>query len=216
MHLDVWQVDREIDRITEFYNRQMLGVPYVLPVTSDEYLDGIEREDWVGGLSDQQVFVCLDGDEILAYAHCGIWQENTDDPERVGAIRMLLYEEGDKETGRRVLDAVQDYFVQIGLTEIRAFSLQTGFPFYHAGRGFLSDRLARVHGLLLWKGYRADQGQLFLEKVDLMRAPDSVAPRMFRSRSRRRPRRAIGRTCALELWLAVRSEGDAWRLVWET
>jgi len=185
--------------LTEFYNDQFATLPHCYPVSTEEFDIGIrwrqsKRDSkWVKrsyeDLSHEKLIVASQDDEVVGFAHVAMWCGDPDQAhrlgltplqgilrDRVGLIRFFHYQKGHRFAGQAIIEAAEDYFRKLGLSQIRAFSYY-GYRFHRFCHAFLSDRMGQVRSLLGMNGYRITRGLILLHSPNFQviepTSPDS-------------------------------------------
>lgn len=170
--------------LTEFYNDQFANLPYCHPVSTEAFEVGIRCRQskrgnkWVKrsyeDLSQEKLIVASQDDEVIGFAHVAKWCGDLDQAHwlgltplqgilhrQVGLIRFFHYRQGHRSAGQAIIEAAEDYFRKLGLSQIRAFSYY-GYRFHRFCHAFLSDRVGQVRSLLGMNGYRTTRGLILL------------------------------------------------------
>ena len=175
--------------LTLFYNHQVQRLPNCFPVSEDEFakvlsgLDG-ETERDKEDLEEEVLYVATKKGKVQAFIHAGFKRYKEDDEnseeERIGYIRFLGCERGERQAGQAVLEKAEEHLNSFEVNTIEAFSSidEARYPFYGFEYTRLTNYLDHIQGLLAHNGYRPGNGWVFLNwenyNVDPMLPDESV------------------------------------------
>lgn len=159
--------------LTHFYNHQVHGLPNCFPVSEDEFatvLGGLnkETERSKGELEEQALFLTIKKGQIKAFVHVGFKTYHEDDEDRedekIGYIRFLGCERGERQAGQVVLEKAEAYLNSFEIKSIEAFSSddESRYPFFSFEYAKLTNYLDHIQGLLGNNSYRPSNGWVFL------------------------------------------------------
>jgi predicted N-acetyltransferase YhbS len=151
------------DQLTTAYNSAIRRVPHCYSVNTAEFVTALTEDH---GLRGRQVFVALEDQLIVGFAHVGVgYRERGENPEQ-GLIQFLWYAPEHRQAGQALLEVTEDHLRAHGMRQVVAFHQKYRYPFYHLESAYLSDRLGQVAALLGYNGYRRIGGEVYLDWPD--------------------------------------------------
>jgi hypothetical protein len=162
MKLAFWDL-KDASRLTGFYNRQIVGLPYCHPVTPGAFDWGIQHDRYEDtpheNLEAERLVVAEEGGRIVGFVHfCIENRVDKDTSGQSGLIRFLSYEPGRRACGQALLEEAEKHLDQ---TRIKAFLTPYIYRFYFLGYG-VSQRQGHVTSLLGMSGYKVTAGEVLL------------------------------------------------------
>lgn len=182
----------EAGTLAAFYNKEFANLPYCYRVTPEEFAVGItaqeDSDESYPMLSNDKLLIGIKDGHIVGFIHIAVWHKGEEADwrigrhplesildERVGLILFLHYQRSHRPVGQALLETAEQYLIDQGLRQIRAFSYY-GYRFHRWRHPFCLDRQGHVCSLLRLNGYRITRGSILLEwsnyDVTLPNSPD--------------------------------------------
>ena len=201
-----WDVT-EAANLTRFYNAEFQQLPYCYPVTPEEFELGFryqeEKDEPYEMLSHEHLIVGEQGGELVGFVHVAVWHKGQEVDsrigrhpveeileDRVGLILFFHYRSGHRQIGQALLEAAEQYLLDLGAHQIRAFSYY-GYRFHRFNRAFLCDALLHVCGLFRLNGYRITRGSILLELPHFVVSPPVALDEAVVVRTEQKPGRGF-------------------------
>lgn len=158
--MEIETLDRvDTEPLRQLYHSTFADVPYVYPVSSDEFKHGLlEPSD---SLCDHYVISERKGGDIAAYADVATWLDGDD---RWGVIRALCYGIGDRATAQSVLQEAESHLFSARVARIYAFT--HSYDFYRFAFSALTEKAGHVCGLMGANDYDIIGGWRFMHLPD--------------------------------------------------
>lgn len=150
--------------LTDFYNEQITPIPYCPTVTPEEFElgfhfrinpwpeeDNTDRE--LAGHSERKLIVAEENGEIVGFADVGKQIKDDEAGTEVGLIRVMMYRPGHRRAGQSILEQAEQYFRDLGLSRIEAFTGHK-YSFFRLGSGALPQSMGHVQALFGVNGYQ--------------------------------------------------------------
>ena len=159
MPIHHWTLERAGD-LAECYNRQIAGLPYCYPQSSEGFVQGIQEDlqelyGWSRDyLHSEKMIVAEEGSGLAGFVHVGVEEkEEKGYLKKRGIIRFLGYEPGHRPIGQALLDETERQFQHWGITDVLAFSKGYIYHFCSPDGGY-SELAGHISGLLGINGYK--------------------------------------------------------------
>jgi len=171
MKIKDWEIAK-IGELAHVYNGQIATVPHCYPVTPLEFETERSPAEWIqkalqNEFHDEKIFVGEQNGEIHGFAHVSIGSINVHGKMKSGGIiHFLSYSPGYRPIGQALLEECEHYLCGLGVNQIWAYQVSSGYNFYHLGWGHLSDQMSHVYALFLINGYETDDSAIFTEQRD--------------------------------------------------
>ena len=167
--------------LTRIYNDLTRCVPHCYAIEPSEMAAAIDGQCGIENngerLTAEALFVAQEvraddagnDDDLLGFVHVGEGPSKVgEDP--VGVIRFLAYPRR-RDVGQALLTEAEAWLRQRGQQTVIAFPQAYRYPFYAFPHAFISNNLEHVQALLLFNGYEASNGEVFLDWPDFKPAP---------------------------------------------
>lgn len=137
MNLSYWDV-KDAYKLTEFYNQQIVDLPYCYPVTPDEFDWGIRHQRYDDtpheGIDDEQLVVAERDGDVIGFVHlCTEDREEGRESKQNGLIRFLSYRPGYRAAGQALLEEAEKHLQKLDGHRMKAFSTSHIYRFYFLG-----------------------------------------------------------------------------------